>query len=623
MAAGFNVQLKEALHAPLGTLRQQLLATPPPVQPAKPVWRSAVPADAGMSLPQPPRPGGVSAAPADPMLARLDELISALNEASALKEGADTVEQIALRMRKCRGIVFDLETRFKFGSIKLAPYRTGVVDLGNILGCVELAIRYYERLAFYKTAEGKKFLKGAAVRHPENTYAGNVGVRSHHFEEVVDPLVGMRPWNAEEYFGWAKEQTRKNLDPIDHIIEFLIDRNTGRVSDYLEDVLCNRPRRPFVRLHPTTRVGEAANVQIRTHVPGDETHKLPSGKPRMWTYQVKVATGDPMDMSAGVDVFKLGSWNWTCAVWSHNAFTLPILRVVHTVGNAGRQAISEDFTRSTLYAMQGPSTMRCYPGLKFHSALFDTEAVSAAGMLVANDGRVVAIDNRSGHYQPGFRQLLTAVQFLERNQVFKHDAFVSLHVRSSGHPSGAEALYFSPREFIEVAQRGMPFDLVAGKLARTAQQYRYGLPVPAAHVDLIPASLSDFSNGRHRWDRMLVALYGEDHGLEAIVADLKATLKPSSTPKWVVGRRDGPPDSKTVRREGDHPALAAQTLQAIEQGGAYCNLPELVRKLIAATRTSGGLLAKSREQLPLIQASQRYQDIAKRLGALTPERGTF
>src|SRR5258708_39557867 len=121
--------------------------------------------------------------------------------------------------------------------------------------------------------------------------------------------------------------------------------------------------------------------------------------------------------------------------------------------------------------MRGPSAMRCYPALKFHSALFDADVASAAGILVAEEGRVVAIDNRSGHYQPGYRQLQTAVQFLLSGQLFERDAFVSVHVTDS------DALYFSPADFLVAAQSGMHFPVVAKYVANRVQEYGSRLPV--------------------------------------------------------------------------------------------------------------------------------------------------
>ncbi|MGZ5910886.1 MAG: hypothetical protein ACXWLB_13510 [Reyranella sp.] len=600
MVKGVNVQVKEASDEWLAAIRVQLAAAPPPPPARKPgEWLSARPAEW----------------PADPTLQRLDQLIKALADTSSIPEGVDTVERLARQMKECQTIALELESKHNFSSIKIALGKQSSIDFSKIRGCIQLASRYYDRLAFYKTDDGKKYLKGVVSVKLDLDREGDVAVRAHHFDERIDPLAALRRWNyTDVYLPWASKHTKADSDPIEHIVEFLIAQSDSS-SELSNFILDSSPQQ--ARLHATDRVGDSLTVEVRTHVAGDEKFSSARGAPRMWTYQVKVPTQNRSEPGKS----ELGSWQWTCDVWSDNAFSVPILRVVHTVpGPSSRRGISDDFTRGTLYAMRGPSEMRCYPSIKFHTALFDSEVTSAAGMLVAEEGRVVAIDNRSGHYQPGYRQLQTAVQFLHSNLLFEPDAFVSVHVTES------EALYFSPVDFLTAAQCGMNFSVVADSVARSAQQSGRGLPVAKRYADLIPAVLRDFPihQGRNLWDQMLAKYYGGDRGLEAIVADFKAALKPAGT-KWVMGRRDGTPGTKpaTARREVDHASLASQTLQAIESGGAYCNLPELLRQLLAATRPTGGPIGEAKEQNSLIQANHRYRDIARRLAALKPDRKPF
>lgn len=608
MAQGLNVQVKEALDHWLGAIRAQLVAAPPP-SPKPGAWVSAKPT-------QPPRQGGwvsarptgsaAPAGPADPMLQRLDDLIRALAAACTIKEGVDTVERLARRMRECETIVLDMESRLQFNSIKLAFGKNSSVDFSKIRGCIQLANRYYERLVFYKTDAGKEYLKGVASVKLELDREGDVAVRDHHFDERIDPLAAVRSWSYKrEYLPWANKRIKENADPIEHIVEFLI-ATTASDGAAITKFLLSIERPKDSRLHATDLVGDALTVKVRAYVKGDGKFSEPRGAPRMWTYQVKIPAKDRTD--EGTSIF--GSWEWSCDVWSDKAFSLPILRVVHSVaGESTRRGITNDFTRGTLYAMRGPSVMRCYPAVKFHTALFDAEVTSAAGILVADEGRVVAIDNRSGHYQPGYRQLQTAVQFLQSNLLFEPDAFVSVYV------SDEDALYFSPAEFLAAAQSGMSFRVVADSVARRAQQFGYRLPVATRHADLIPMVLRDFPihDGRNRWDRMLASYYGGNDGLETIVKDLKAVLKP----QWSITRTTAA-KSETGARQASHASVAARTLKAIESGGAYCNLPELLRQLLTASQPTG-----EAGQNSLIQANLRYRDIAGRLASLKPDRNPF
>lgn len=614
MAQGLNVRLKNSLDPFLSTIRAQLVAAPPPAQPAKrPGWVSAVPTDSASPQPKPrwasavPTGSAMPSGPADPKVRRLDELIAALADASTIKEGVDTVERLASRMKRCESIVLDMESNLQFNSIKLSLTRNSSVTFSRIRGCIQLAHRYYSKLEYYKTDEGKKYLKGVASVKLDLDREGDIAVRDHHFDERIDPLASVRNWSYnKDYLPWANRRVKENSDPIEHVVEFLIALTAA--SDPLTAFILNAEPPKASRMHATDDVGEALDVKVRAHVKGDEKFSDPRGAPRMWTYQVKVPTRDRGSHELGQSV--LGSWEWTCDIWSDGAFSLPILRVVHSVaGETSRRGITNDFTRGTLYAMRGPSVMRCYPALKFHSALFNAEMTSAAGILVADEGRVVAIDNRSGHYQPGYRQLQTAVQFLQSNLLFDHDAFVSVYV------ADADALYFSPADFLAAAQSGMDFRVVAGLVARRAQQYGDRLPVATRLADLIPATLRDFPihDGRNRWDRMLANYYGGENGLETIVKDLKAALKP----QWAIGRTEV---AKSVvgRRQEDHAALAARTLRAIESGGVYYNLIELLRQLVTATQPTN-----EAGQNSLIKANLRYRDIAGRLAALKPDRNFF
>jgi hypothetical protein len=248
--------------------------------------------------------------------------------------------------------------------------------------------------------------------------------------------------------------------------------------------------------------------------------------------------------------------------------------------------------------------MRCYPADgKFHSALYETAPTSAAGLLVANDGRVVAIDNRSGHYQPGYLQLYTAVDYLHTNQLFEPDAFVSVHV------SDDDALYFSPEDFLEAAKNGMSFRVVASLVHRRAEQFHNELPVAENLAFLIPKSLQGFPthDGRNRWDRMLTEYYGGDMGLETIVKDLRELLKEAVRKA----------DNWKGQQLGGHASEALKTFTKIRQGGVYCQLPELVDKLMMLTQPT-----EVGDQTAGIWAHIRYKDIADRLDALKPARQT-
>ena len=425
-------------------------------------------------------------------------------------------------------------------------------------------------------------------------------------------MTGLRIWNYEKvYLGWAKKKAQEGVDAIEHIVEFLISVNDG--STIIRDFLAGSIKEKYrhARLHATHSVAEFLDVQVLKYVAGDE--KFGSrGLARLWTFQVKVPGKAKKEGEDGKPTFDATFKSvWSPDAWlseTNEAISLPTLRVVHS-GRTDRPIIggqTTDFTRGTLYAMRGPETLRCYPADgKFHTALFESELTSAAGLLVANEGRVVAIDNRSGHYQPGYRQLETAVQYLSRVGVFDADAFVSVHV------GDFDALYFSPDGFLRAAGRRMDFAVVARLVHERAQQFNYQLPVAKRLADLIHNTLAGFPthDGSNRWDRMLANYYGGKGGLDTIVEDFRDALRLAI-----------PKDGKAWLSEGlgGHAGEAFKIFNRIKKGGAYCELPDFVRKLITLSHPTAEQGQGSR-----IQANLRYREIATRLAALTPARSAF
>lgn len=174
-----------------------------------------------------------------------------------------------------------------------------------------------------------------------------------------------------------------------------------------------------------------------------------------------------------------------------------------------------------------------------------------------------------------------------------------------------DALYFEPDDFLTAAQRSMNFRVVADFVAKRMRDYGH-LPVPVAprYADLIPPLLRRFprDKGRNRWDRMLTCYYG---GLETIVHDLRSALQSAAPGKagWVSGHLD-------LDRVRAHGMLAEQTLKALDAGGAYCRLADLVGKLMIATQRG------KHDNRGLLEAHVRYRSIMERLSILGPSHGT-
>ena len=170
-------------------------------------------------------------------------------------------------------------------------------------------------------------------------------------------------------------------------------------------------------------------------------------------------------------------------------------------------------------------------------------------------------------------------------------------------------MYFSPEDFIAVADGGLRYVETAAKIAEIARKYARRLPVPARHAYLIPPKLAEFPSCSRgdRWDLMLTNMYKP---LAKIVEDLTEFLKSITGPTaW------GAPSS--ARNAGDHEGAhieeAGMVLQRLEAGGAVCELRGLVQRLMS---TSQPIAPDG--QGALIAANLKYRNIAMELAALGP-----
>ena len=460
--------------------------------------------------------------PPDPALAKLNDLLRVLNQIFAYEHNKTVaaVPDLSRLTKEAADLAVELGRDYKFDHIELPTViPRGLDDIKGAKGfdrvkeAIILSYRYFGTLEYYLTRAGKDYLRGV-VRDKSEELGDAEGLVNlkHNFGERIDPLVGVRqPMDWDRYLKWANDKYRSQSDPIDHVVEYMIEA----VVPLYQGGFGSSPRQ--ARLGTSKDLTPFVEIHIRSYVPGDERFSAP-GLSRMWTYQVRV----PRRTRSKYDEWNPGT-EWAPA-WAEDALSLPTLRVVES-DSISRPGIA-DFTEGSLYAIDATGRFLCYGAWKFHSALANSEPVEAAGILVAEAGRVVAIDNRSGHYQPTFRQLVTAVKFLHTNSVLEFDAFVSLYV------SEHDAMYFTPAEFIDVAHGGLRYFETAAKISEIAQRYGQRLPVPARHVHLIPAGLADFPDcGRgNRWDLMLENMYKPLKQIVNELADFLKSVAPTGRP---------------------------------------------------------------------------------------------
>ncbi|MGH8012924.1 MAG: hypothetical protein ACREQ4_10530 [Candidatus Binataceae bacterium] len=614
-----NEHLKQEVEI-IEQLRNYLAANP-----TKKTWVAATPQVQ-------PQPGFATPSftipSSDPLLTTMDRLLATLRQVCAKKESKANLKELADLLKSADQDADRLANTFGMSKVALADVpKRSFMDSGDTFSYVRdrigLAFQWYERLAFYLTQKGKDYLRNVVeVRSKGDGDDLKIHLFEHQFHENINPLsfnrVPRQNWSWEGYLEWVSELATENKDPLDNIVDYLLQKSP--FNHQLDPTTSHKSR-----LSPNKDLRNYILVRVSDHIAGDDEYGTPGGPPRMWTFQVKVAAT------------KISAVIWTPYIQAKHAIGLPALRTVNSEATVTR-GVSTDFRMGTIYAMDGPSRMYCFSPNKFHSALMSGDPVTAAGILVVKAGRVLAVDNRSGHYQPGYMQLKFAVQYLRTNKLLEPDAFVSLYLDEDA------AMYFSFEDFLEVAQADLPYPSVASKLSVRAKKYQ-GLPVARNYYDdLLPPELKRFptdpKTGLNGWDQMLLKLYAAPGAsLKSVVDDLAALLKAQSQPQWkpavanpvpqppqfksavpggVAQQNQWKPVAPNLTSPGGNPSLAQSAYSAavkdVEQklaaGGAYCDLISLVDRLVTA-----------RQSLPTpgTDVIASYQKIKTRLQSLRPK----
>jgi len=166
-----------------------------------------------------------------------------------------------------------------------------------------------------------------------------------------------------------------------------------------------------------------------------------------------------------------------------------------------------DFRKGDAYVVGANGKFYSFGGNIIHSEFFSADDVQAAGLWVARGGKIQAIDNRSGHYRPGWKNLHQAVTALKNQNVFDRDAIVGLVV------SPESTMFFTVKDFSDLAALGFPF----GETVRVVRGYqgfykaKGGIPVPPSKLEYLPDELKQgWSNDGKRWDQFFKHFYTKD-----------------------------------------------------------------------------------------------------------------
>jgi hypothetical protein len=184
----------------------------------------------------------------------------------------------------------------------------------------------------------------------------------------------------------------------------------------------------------------------------------------------------------------------------------------NSVGDDSGLRLGTDFKKGDAYIVDKAGKFYSYGGNTIHSVFRLGGRVQAAGIVVAVDGKVQAIDNRSGHYAPNWKCLFQAVKILNEKKVFDKEAIVGVVAGTYFE------MFFPVPDFLHLATKGFGYKAVKYYVDRYHKKYGDHVPVPTSKRKFIPDRLaSNWAKRRmvlpgrpqieNQWDEFFTRLY--------------------------------------------------------------------------------------------------------------------
>jgi hypothetical protein len=301
-----------------------------------------------------------------------------------------------------------------------------------------------------------------------------------HAMEKLDPLGRSKPYLEAQLEQWLSRLGDK--DPCEHIVEFLFNFD-AKDNDYNKPFGMDSDRLGSCRIIPGKNRLEAYYVQPAGQV---ATRYIP---------QVHSAT-----------------------LAISTIHRLPL----KTVGGGASRG-GGDFEGGDPYVLSPEDKLYSVNyGGTIHSQFLSGDAVKGAGLWVVRDGKVLLIDNRSGHYMPSWRGLLQSVQWIAEREAFHPDASVGYVITSY------DVMFFRVQDFLRLGKAEFPYEATRDMLRGYHRKYEGRIPMAKTMEAYIPADYrKNWADGRKdRWDRWLRGVYPKYHR-DPLIAAPKAAVTAS------------------------------------------------------------------------------------------------
>jgi len=247
------------------------------------------------------------------------------------------------------------------------------------------------------------FIKGGNYEYQQGS-GMYMSLHSTRVVERLDPL-HRRDISRSFYLDWLMKQATMELDPVDNLINFFLDLDIAKATKKMSACIffsknqikfCKLILDPMESIYTTYYYYETD--AWNKYLPDSLTQEyVPFLKPFHSVLQ-------PASVKEG-KTYKEVKYNNEAS------------RIEKGI---------VDFWGAYIYLMS-ENQLFAYPSNNnFHSKGLQGECLQAAGMIVGIDGKIVAIDNASGHYQPSWKYLQQAVKLILADNAFADEAWVGV-----------------------------------------------------------------------------------------------------------------------------------------------------------------------------------------------------
>jgi hypothetical protein len=327
-------------------------------------------------------------------------------------------------------------------------------------------LKFLRAVAHFDTPSGKDEVRRILDTRFQNTGGVQLtAITTKYVNECLDPL---HRWGKEiegEFKAWVERQRDQNLDPGENLVDFLLEFH---LEHRYKDSRCfNDKQLGFLQLtFSEPRPGDAESRLCSLFVTAKD------GKVR---------------------------YNPLNAV--HNKAYQTIRREAFDTTGGRQVRDGHDLIGGSTYVLSPDGKLHCGAADTIHSTYMAGGRVQAAGLLVVKTGKVLIVDNYSGHYEPNWKNLYQMVSLLASKGVLDSSAVISMVVDPSTH------MFFAIEDFLRLGSKGFLPEDVADVVRSYHRKYQGKVPVPSGKLQFIPEARTNGwsdENGR-AWHQFLKA----------------------------------------------------------------------------------------------------------------------